>query len=428
MPDTLLQTYLTNQFIKTDDDGNIAHLKKAIIEVVKRLEKKKAKIIPYTLVAMDPLISETDPVVIEVEKIIISKWSAFKNSIDRTREKPTTYVRAVVLDALRQLAKSNEDYAAMIWHTSRDISKYYDQVGEIETIYDFLQHLANQTEKGGQLLWGETQEAQLPDFSIPEIEVDSKVVSEKYLIERLRAAAGPHWHEGGSNIKSENANEHWPSQNAPWITMFGNIAGKTIAKSVNSVLSAQNKSIEALAQEINISLQGLIPFIVEIKDVIISNVQATNKQSKLLWWKQALYSPNLKKSYRSLEPVNAAIIMAVDLASMVDPIYPHSVDFLLMETLKSVHDDQIDKLEPLSHWIELASSLDENEVAMLQHLTNEGEGRKPLGTALANSLNGITSADIFTETGIIKEATLSLGDLAVWVFHDLQAAKIAQTK
>lgn len=41
MSNTLLQTYLTNQFIKTDDDGNITHLKKAAVEVAKRQSVKK---------------------------------------------------------------------------------------------------------------------------------------------------------------------------------------------------------------------------------------------------------------------------------------------------------------------------------------------------------------------------------------------------
>ena len=81
MSETILQTYLDNQFIKTADEGNIASLKKAITEVVKRLNKKKGKIIPFTLVAIDPLVSDGDPVILEVERIIISKWSAFKNSV-----------------------------------------------------------------------------------------------------------------------------------------------------------------------------------------------------------------------------------------------------------------------------------------------------------------------------------------------------------
>ena len=81
MAETLLQTYLNNQFVKTTEEGNINNLKKAIDELVKQLLKKRTKIIAYTLVALDPQISENDPVVIEVEKIIIKKWPAFKNNV-----------------------------------------------------------------------------------------------------------------------------------------------------------------------------------------------------------------------------------------------------------------------------------------------------------------------------------------------------------
>ena len=96
MAETLLQTYLNNQFVKTTEEGNINNLKKAIDELVKQLLKKRTKIIAYTLVALDPQISENDPVVIEVEKIIIKKWPAFQNNVTSTKDKATTYIRTVI--------------------------------------------------------------------------------------------------------------------------------------------------------------------------------------------------------------------------------------------------------------------------------------------------------------------------------------------
>ena len=73
MAESILQTYLNNQFIKTAEQENITKLKAAATEVKKRLSKKKAKVIPYTLVALDPFISEDEPIVADVEKIIITK-------------------------------------------------------------------------------------------------------------------------------------------------------------------------------------------------------------------------------------------------------------------------------------------------------------------------------------------------------------------
>lgn len=76
MTESILQTYLNEQHIKTDVTENIENLKKAVKELEKNLTRKKVKsdIIPYTLVALDPKVKGNDPVVQQVEKIIIKKY------------------------------------------------------------------------------------------------------------------------------------------------------------------------------------------------------------------------------------------------------------------------------------------------------------------------------------------------------------------
>ena len=69
MTESILQTYLNEQHIKTDVTENIENLKKAVKELEKNLTRKKVKsdIIPYTLVALDPKVKGNDPVVQQVE-------------------------------------------------------------------------------------------------------------------------------------------------------------------------------------------------------------------------------------------------------------------------------------------------------------------------------------------------------------------------
>ena len=102
MSESILQAYLNAQHIKTPDQSNIDNLKKAVTEIKKLLAKKKLLIIPYSLVALDPMIEDNEPVVGEVEKIIIKNWTAFKNSVSATKDKSTTYIRAVILEAIGQ--------------------------------------------------------------------------------------------------------------------------------------------------------------------------------------------------------------------------------------------------------------------------------------------------------------------------------------
>ena len=70
---SILQDFLDNRFIKTDDADNLKSLKVAASEVEKQLRKKKNKLISYTLVAFDPTVASNDPVVEQVEQIIIKK-------------------------------------------------------------------------------------------------------------------------------------------------------------------------------------------------------------------------------------------------------------------------------------------------------------------------------------------------------------------
>ena len=126
--------------------------------------------------------------------------------------------------------------------------------------------------------------------------------------------------------------------------------------------------------------------------------------------------------------MSTAIVMAVDLASMVDPVYPHSVDFLLKEALKDVHGDQVDSQKSIFEWTEQTSIMKEEEKQLLSIIAKDEEGRKPLAQAMANNLTGFPDLDIFSEIGVNKKSKIALADLAVWIFHDLQAAKLSKVK
>lgn len=141
-----------------------------------------------------------------------------------------------------------------------------------------------------------------------------------------------------------------------------------------------------------------------------------------------MYSPTLNVSYRSLDPLNAAVCMAYDLAEQVEPIYPESLDYLLRETLKDVHGDDAAEDRPLTEWLKDSLSLHEKIQSELKAYAAAAEQRKPLLNAWANFLNSGESANFFTETGIDKKAKLTASDLGVWLFHGLQAQKLATNK
>lgn len=433
MTESILQTYLNEQHIKTDASENIDSLKKVIKEVEKHLTRKKIKpdFIPYTLVALDPMVKDSDPVVQEVEKIIIKKWPAFKNSVTATNDKSTTYVRAVILESLLQLSKGDASTAALVWLTARDVIGHYQLDAEESVISGFLHELAYQVEENGQVAWGISHKLQASEFTGVELSISSvkaaQINEESLKKHLLDAMVESRWSSNAGGGKNPHTLDY---NDGEWPKFAAENSAKGITEVVNSALSEQAKSLPTISSSIQKSLDDyfgqLQPFFDNMNNSILQSTTANNKRSELLWWKQSLYSRSLNASYRSLDPLNAAVCMAHDLSEQVKPIYPESLDYILREALNDVHGDLATEEYPLTEW--LKGSLHENIQSVLKVFAEQGEQRKPLLSAWGNTLHSGEITRFFIETGIDKKAKLTVSDLAVWLFHGLQAQKLATGK
>jgi hypothetical protein len=432
MTESILQSYLNEQHIKTDVQDNIDSLNKAVNEVKKYLTKRKIKsdIIPYTLVALDPKVKDIDPVVQQVETIIIKKWPTFKNSVTATMDKSTTYVRAVILESLSQLSKDDAATAALVWLTARDVIEHYQLDLEENVIRGLLQELADRTEENGRATWGISHKLQTNKFKGAEISISAvnaaQIDGEALKVHLLDAMVYTGWsqHAGGGKNPHNQGQNNWP-----WPQFMAEHSATGITEVVNSALSQQAKSLSSISTSIQESLDAyfaqLQPFFEDLNTSFANSITANNKRSELLWWKESLYSRSLNASYRSLNPMNAAVCMALDLAEEVGAISPESVDYLLRETLKDVHGEQAEEERLLTDWLMDSSSLHGDIQSALKELAAGGDERKSFLNAWANVVQSGDTTDFFAETGIDKTAKLTASDLAVWLFHGLQAQKLA---
>ena len=436
MTESILQTYLNEQHIKTDVQENIDGLKKAVTVVKKHLTRRtvKSDIIPYTLVALDPKVKDSDPVLQQVEAIIIKKWPAFKNSITATMDKSTTYVRAVILESLSQLSKDDAATAALIWLTARDVIRHYQLGSEESVISGFLQELADGTEKNGRAAWGTSHKLQTNEFKGAEISISgvkAAQLDQESLTKRLLDANVHSAHSeeagGGKNPNGLTNHNSWK-----YFQFMSETAAQGITEVINSALAKQNQSLSSISTSIQKSLDGyfaqLQPFFEDLSSSFSNSITANNKRSELLWWKQSLYSRLLNISYRSLDQLNVAVCMAHDLAEQVEAISPESVDYLLRETLNDVLGEQAAEEHTLTDWLKESLNLHQKIQSALKGYAVQGEQRKPLLNAWANALHSGETTNFSTETGIDKKAKLTLSDLAVWLFHGLQAQKLTTAK
>ena len=130
----MLQEFLNLQFFKTAEDANFEKLKKAANAVVKKIQKDKAKISAYTLVAFDPEIPVNNECLKEVEQIIVEHWNTF---VPNSGDTLSTIIRVVMLEALESIS-TDLNTSCLIWFTARNVIKQYKLGREKEILTKFL--------------------------------------------------------------------------------------------------------------------------------------------------------------------------------------------------------------------------------------------------------------------------------------------------
>jgi len=433
MSNSVLQDFLDNRFIKTADEGDLDKLRKASVEIQKHLRKKKSKTISYSLAALDPLISEGDPIICEAESILIKHWKAFKNSVANTRDKPISYIQAVILDALQALSKDIE-FAAIIWYSSCNIIKCYRLAGQEEVLKAFLIPIGQQLEKYARNNWCIAESATvetvgLANLSLPKLSQGN--ISTKEFENHLKAAAV---HSGWSAQAGGGENPHTPAQNNwQWANFFAERAAEGLAEEINSAFKEQSKSLEVLNTSIKKYLNSAFDEIQTYLEYASSSIpqatQSQNKRSDLIWWKQSLYSNTLDKGYRQLEKLVATLAMVVDLNNSLDEIYPKSVEYLLVETLRDVLGEDVNASIGLGELLVQLPKLDREAKNLLKGLATEAVGRKLFGSCLLAFMNGSMAEDEFFKCSGVEPGTqITFSELAVWLLHDLKAYSLSNQK
>lgn len=431
MPATILQDFLDNRFIKTDDIDNIKNLKAASTEIEKQLRKKKPMVIAYALVAFDPTVAHDDSIVIDVEKVIIKKWPAFKNSVINTKDTPVSYVQAVILQALSSLSK-DLSFAGIIWYSTNNVLGYYKLANQKTVLSRFLLTIGQSIEDAAQLNWAISHNNEIAnvspdDFSVPTIKA-SEVDQEKIAAHFKAASIHTSWGEGGENNYTTAQN------NLNWHKFFSERAAEGLSEEINKTLSNQSKSLSSLSTTIKQSLDeyfsALAPYLENVSSSIQQSSLSLNLRNNVMWWKQALYSKKLNTGYRTLSPVNIALTMAIDLSESLPAICPCSVSFLLQEALRDVIGEDIETEITISSILEqFVDKVEQTKEQFTSHDDYRDDCRKSFASCILQVVNGeMEPSEIHSFTNIDLDAHISLGKLTAWLFHDLQAYKLSKVK
>lgn len=415
----MLQNYLNANLLSLTDDGDFKKLKKSADDIAKKLAKSKAKIVSYTLSAIDPDISIDNADIVEVKEIIIKNWSTFATN---AKDTPLTYIRAVILEALSGISE-DVNHSLPIWFASRNIVQYHKLIGkEKEIILEFLTKLGNDINQKANGEWALSNNDTFSKISFELKEISRYSLNDDILIKHLEDAVGPHNKSGASNFDSPNP--HWSNSAANWSYEFPSRA----AKGIKTVVDACLRAIVTITNENKITIQSTLTKALEqVQEGVSNRNKSLQLRSEILWWKEAGYSSSTDKSYDELDKNILGIVLAYDYSSFIPVIYPKSVDYFLKETYKGLKGSTEGEL-----------TLEDFLKTLLEH----SEKLKPIlpdggaltgKSTLLNFINGLIWSKYqltqFVElVGVPLNIKLSPNKLINWLFHDFQLVKILNTK
>lgn len=407
------------------NNEQVAFIESAIADVAKKLAKSRVHLITYTLVALHPDISKENSLIREVDEALKKHWKTIQNNIS---DEPRQIWRTIIWGALNQQAKDVTS-AAVIWFTASSLLPYAElDANEYTVISEFLFSLRDKVETETVRLWNQSNQSNAgnPDLNFTLDKPEVKSVIDAAFKQELIKATGPN---DKSGTALEGANQYSPaSQLNYWSDTFAEQSAKAIGKRINS--SAVNLTNDLYSQ-LGEFVEELKNSISQLSENLISENTYRQIRNELLWWRQTLYSPILRKGYRELDSAEVAFAAAADLHKLLSGVHPISVEYLLRETFKATAVEDFDKKFPLKYIVD--KILADSDAKIISALTNDYyknfSDSVPLLGIIKRSMNsGRIDEEDFGLLGLKSNTEITLPEFAIWMFRDLQAYRLANLK
>lgn len=420
---TILQSLLDAQvFTLPDNDDRLAQLEISATQLAKKLQENISDIPFYTLVALDPKITGTEPVIMEVEDVIKANWATLRSN---RPESPISIIRSVILSTLYKIGTVNAYCSQIIYLTATNFYPYAVLNNEKEIVENILLSIGQFAEQNAIEKWALSENPpslKLGSLKVSNSQVKIPTINKDELTKGVIAA-----------IKSTNpTTNHTVAHglNSSWGETFASELSKYVTNSVNT--SFNSITFDSVSFEMSIN-KFFVDFKksldTELKSSFIA-MQAVERRSRLLWWKETLYSQHLKKSYREIDKELRPIVMAFDLYNQLPQITPVSVDYLLRDTLYQLDN----KTNEAVKICDILSVIENNpNKTLLQGCFNgpeiEDENRRITITDFIYLLvkEKKTTNELLDFTGIAPTKAVTSCDLAVMVLHDLLSNRIVES-
>ncbi|MBT2559307.1 hypothetical protein J7E24_16075 [Hymenobacter sp. ISL-91] len=415
--------WLRAKFFDTgDNDDRVKQLSAAVTDLVAVLKASPAEVRCYTLAALDANIPTDNPRIVATYELLKKHWSSVEGKYP---EAPRGILRGIILSALYQLGMESDKLCRIIYYTASGYAQFVHFGSEQPIIDRILQEFGRDVENEATKEWALAKAPAAPSFAqfkSKSLELGSIEVDPTELEATLKIAIGLN----ENNYASYSQNQQ---QNLIWGSHFASKASEGIASLIKE--SAQELgdsiSVESLENEINSFFEGVNKSLSAAFKESFQSLLAIEQRSKLLWWKETLYSTTLRKGYREIDAAVLPVVMAIDLAKLLPEVTPVSVDYLLTDTYRAIQ-----SAAPASQTLpELLAPFedDAHQQLLAPHLATMTDcgTRTTLTAFLAQVIQGQKALKKLTAaTGLRAEVQASPEQLAVLVLHDLLTERLIQ--
>jgi hypothetical protein len=409
------------------DDAKLEKLQETAADLAAALKKTPSKAIPFALIAFDPEAPDEDPVIKEAIDALQKRWATYVNTFSGT---PILVLRAVLLDALVQAASENDKIGVAFVASARNVLPFME-VGNEEAIWpDVIQEIEQHVDAQAEAEWATPETINVPamTFQPPAaIEVSRPQVSidEAGLAKKFEAAAGPNSPNGATD-----GNPYWPNNNQHWLGEFGSRMATAVAEALSAVAKGSEIKPIDLAGPLKGLAQAVSVHVDETLKAVSGATAGLQRRTNLIWWKETLYSPSARVSYRAMPASIAAALMALDLHRQVPTFSPASVAAFLHETVLSLPFLEVDESRPILDLLMETSRSD--QLAPLRQavaeLIPEPAGRGPILGLIGHGAgrSPLDGGAFRRLVGVPPSTALTVPQWATWIFRELQAARATQ--
>ncbi len=416
MSDTVLLRFLDRGLINVGgDDAKLGKLQATSAEIAAVLKKSPEKALAFSLIAFDPQVPATDPVVLDALEVLKTQWPTYVNTFAGV---PIGVLRPLLLDALVEAARDDDRVAVAFVACARNVLPFIETGSEQSIWADSVQEVEASVDRRAEQEWATPASISIGELKLdtpPSIKVSNNPAKAKkdVLLPKITAAAN-----NGYNPYN---------QLGPWAQQFASLLTDALTETIDAVAEQSKVGPIDLSAPVQQITSAVSAYVRAALTAVSGATVGLQRRTNLIWWKQAMFSPTAQTSYRTFSRTESAALMALDLYQQIPIFSPASVSAFLEETVRSLQDSHSDEARPLRTLLQETSN--SPYLARLREaaaiLFPAPIGRCTISALIAHpekqiNLNDIGFRDL---VGVAPETALTNAQWATWIFRDLQAGR-----